>query len=221
MFKKVLSVLVAAFLFAADGPAMAQSSSLAASLSRLASSVQLEQDSTVEQDTTVIRRRSSGTMAAIGGVLTAAGLVLALRPPGCKLVYNGKDPDPAIYKDNDPNARGGFGLLERERRFKAVSINRKCDLRIWANDKYTDYTTAAYDTDTSFIAYGRDSGEVGVHYSLRDRKSEANRTLNYVGWTAVGTGAAMLWLGLRQVDVPFRVDLTVDGGFRATRSFGW
>ena len=58
-------------------------------------------------------------------------------------------------------------------------------------------------------------------FDFLGREAETDRTMNYVGWAAVGVGGVLLWLGLTPVEVPFRVDMTPGRGFRASRSFSW
>ena len=45
--------------------------------------------------------------------------------------------------------------------------------------------------------------------------------LAYAGLGAMVAGGVLIWRGLGMVEVPFRVDVTTDRGFRASRSFSW
>ena len=47
------------------------------------------------------------------------------------------------------------------------------------------------------------------------------RTWNYVGWATAAAGGALMWFGLRGVDVPVRLDVGPTGGFRVARSLVW
>ena len=48
-----------------------------------------------------------------------------------------------------------------------------------------------------------------------------NKTWNYVGWATAAAGGALMWFGLRGVDVPVRLDVAPTGRFRVARSLGW
>lgn len=76
-FVRGVAVFVAAVVLVTGAPVMAQSSNLFKS----SESVVLTME--VKQDQSVVRRRRSGGLAWTGGILSAAGIVLALRPPVC------------------------------------------------------------------------------------------------------------------------------------------
>ena len=52
-----------------------------------------------------------------------------------------------------------------------------------------------------------------------DRGSTSSR--RYWGIAAVAGGGALMWFGLRAVDVPVRLDMAPAGGFRVSRSLSW
>ena len=204
---KVVSVLLVVFLLATGSPAIAQSSGVVASARRLALTVQPEQDSTV------IRRRRSGTIATIGGVLATAGLLLATRQPRCDLVRG--DPETSWR-----GFSGRFGGYQGQRNYEPLWQAGQCDVRVIVR---IDWNSGYKE---GFVAYLSDerlvpNSDNNNFYDFQGLEAKAGRTLNYVGWAAAATGATMLWLGLSPVDVPFRVDIEPGGGFRAARSFGW
>ena len=215
MIKKVFSAVMVGVMLAATTPLMAQSSELLASAERLA--LELE----AEQDETFVRRRRSGTMGTIGGVLAAAGLILALRSPSCELAGGATDSFTDSY----------VGIVETtDRRFKALlGPTGDCDVRQVATTtwEFNDPEFAGFygefftDVQTD-VLYLSDASLPNVYtLDFLGRKAETDRTMNYVGWAAVGVGGVLLWLGLTPVEVPFRVDMTPGRGFRASRSFGW
>ena len=208
-------------MLAATTPLMAQSSELLASAERLA--LELE----AEQDETFVRRRRSGTMGTIGGVLAAAGLILALRSPSCELVGGGPT-DSFTDSSFDDIAL----TLTIDRRFEALlGPSGDCDVRqvgsaTWdfSGSVFADfYLEAEALVDRQRVQYLSDARlhNLDEQFNFLGREAETDRTMNYVGWAAVGVGGVLLWLGLTPVEVPFRVDMTPGRGFRASRSFGW
>ena len=81
----------------------------------------------------------------------------------------------------------------------AVFRDGRCDLRWEGNYRSTG------DAAVPFEGYG----------------VITKKTWNYVGWATAATGGALMWFGLRSVDVPVRFDVAQSGGFRVSRSFGW
>ncbi|MCY4508613.1 MAG: hypothetical protein OXG35_16900 [Acidobacteria bacterium] len=177
----VSSILMAAVL-ASGVPAMAQSRGILESVQRLAV------EARARQDRTFVQRRRSGTLAAVGAVLAATGVVLVLQPPKCLL-------------------EGGPAHDEYDVHYEAVYRVGRCDLRASG--------------DISWPEYQSDGPLLGLPHDFSGRTAGENRMLNYVGWSTLGAGGALLWYGLRQVEVPFRVDLGMGGGIAVSRSFGW
>ena len=198
-----LVVFVAAFsLTTGNRPVMAQSSTLLGTVERWALTME------AEQDETFIQRRRSGTLATVGGVVAAAGLVMALQPPKCRLE------GPTSESDREPWANTWFNWSAT---FGASLKDGQCDIQVvyertWDNG--SRWGTVGYESDQALIPES-------ARFYVYDQTVETNRILNYVGWAAVGAGGALLWYGLRQVEVPFRLDVTPGGGLRVTRSVGW
>ena len=149
----------------------------------------------VEQDQSVVRRRRSGGLAWTGGGLVVAGIVLALRPPVCELL--GSKEEMIVI--------GEGWVLTSE--FEAiVAEDGTCDVVRFSevdNFTYQDYWSSS-------------SPE-----RLLGRAPITRKTWNYVGWATAAAGGALMWFGLRSVDVPVRFDVAPTGGFRVSRSFGW
>ena len=192
MFKASFTVFVAVVVLVTGSPALAQSSGLLASAERVALAVE------VEQDETVVRRRRSGGLALTGSALAMAGIVLALRPPVCEA--NGL----GVKRDGTP---WNYSTYE----YEAAHRDGKCDVRVTSvywNDGVSEYTAVGYysDGDPRDVA-----GDLPI----------TKKTWNYVGWATAAAGGALMWFGLRGVEVPVRLDVAPTGGFRVSRSLGW
>ena len=198
-FKRGVVVFVATVVLATGSPALAQSSSgLLTSAERVALAVE------VEQDETVVRRRRSGGLALTGSALAVAGIVLALRPPVCEL--------------------GGLGTMRIDHvsgyntyDYEALHRDGKCDVRmartIWWQGG---------GSSTSVAYYSNRYGDEHVPYvGFVGDAPVTKKTWNYVGWTTAAAGGALMWFGLRGVEVPVRLDVEPTGGFRLRRSLGW
>ena len=191
MFTRGTAMFVAAVVLMTASFAMAQSSDVFASAERLALVVEMEQDQAA------IQRRRSGGLALTGGVLAAAGIVLALRPPVCEI----SSPTGAPRNFTDRNA----SIELREGLYQG-----KCDVEM-------TWTTASGHTRT----YARGNVFQERLYLFRDYEAITKRTRNYVGWATAAAGGALVWFGLSSVEVPVRLDVAPTGGFRVSRSLGW
>lgn len=179
--RRGIAGFVAAVVLATASPALAQSSGLLASAERAALTME------VEQDETVVRRRRSGGLALTGGALAVAGIVLALRPPVCKLQGSGTGEVYGETVSYTPVRHGGECTILRE--------GRGLDPIFWTNARTRSFFEA--------------------------RAPITKRTWNYVGWATAASGGALMWFGLRGVEVPVRLDVAPTGGFRITRSLVW
>ena len=204
-----IAVVGAIGMASAPRPVMAQSSTLRGSAERLALTME------AEQEETFIQRRRSGALATVGGVLAAAGLVMALQPPRCRLEGETSTSDSVTYF-GAPGQDDWFGY-DWSVRYSDALKGGDCDIQFIYQRTWHD------DDQWGMVGYGSDQSLLpeAARWRLPDHTVETNRTLNYVGWAAVGAGGALLWYGLSQVEVPFRVDLVPGGGFRATRTWGW
>lgn len=198
MFTRGIAVFVAAVVLVTGSPALAQSSGLLASAERAALTME------VEQDETVVRRRRSGGLALTGGALAVVGIVLALRPPVCEL-----------------DGLGTRRIDDNTYDYEAVHRDGKCDVRMTR-------------TSTAQLFDGSISIQTAVRYYSNVYGGEAlyfdgfvgdapvtKKTWNYVGWATAAAGGALMWFGLRGVEVPVRLDVEPTGGFRIARSLGW
>lgn len=192
MFKASFMVFVAVVVLVTGSPALAQSSSLLVSAERAALTVE------VEQDQSVVRRRRSGGLAWTGGALAVAGVVLALRPPVCEV--NGL----GVKREGTP-----WNYLTFE--YEAAHRDGKCDIRVT-----TTYWNDGV-SEGSGVGYYSDGAPRGIAGDLPITKE----TWNYVGWATAAAGGALMWFGLRGVEVPVRLDVAPTGGFRVSRSLGW
>ena len=175
-------VFVAAVVLVTDAPVMAQSSNLFKSSEPVVLTME------GEQDQSIVRRRRSGGIAWTGGVLAAAGIVLALRPPVCGIA------GPQYPERASPG------------RYQGALWQGQCTVE-W---------TSSYDGETDYLA----SPESLVHFEA-GHVPVTKRTWNYVGWATAAAGGALMWFGLRGVEVPVRLDVAPTGGFRVSRSLGW
>ena len=191
-----VAVFVTAVVLVTGSPALAQSSGLLASAERVALTME------VEQDETVVRRRRSGGLALTGSALAVAGIVLALRPPVCEIS------SPTGAPRTFANRWGDNIELE------AGLYRGKCDVELtWESVRLGDAGTSG----TYFVS------TVGTRYTdlHGDHEAVTKRTWNYVGWATAAAGGAMMWFGLRGVDVPVLLHVEPTGGFRVSRSLGW
>ena len=192
MSKASFAAFVAAVVFVTGSPALAQSSGLLASAERAVLAVE------VEQDETVVRRRRSGGLALTGSALAVTGIVLALRPPVCEI----SSPSGAPRNFTD--------YLEDSIELRATLHHGKCDVEALVTDRGVTY-----------LVQVKGSASQGQLYLFRDYEAVTKRTWNYVGWATAAAGGALMWFGLRGVDVPVRLDVAPTGGFRVSRSLGW
>ena len=193
-------MLVGGCMLATGAPAAGQSSSLLASAVGVATVAEVEQ-----QDDTIIRRRRSGSVAWVGGIMAVAGTVLALGPPRCTLV-------------GAPNLEGPrFPVLAVE--FTAQVRNRRCDLRLVGETGWVDPDGSLHVFET--VIYKSDSSLYFGEPFFFGRDVETDRTANYAGWATAIVGGALLWFGLSEVEVPFRVDVTPGGGVGAWHAIEW
>lgn len=210
MIQRVVSALLMGAILAPGTPTMAQPSpggqSMPQSQGVLASAERSASEVRLQQDETFVRRRRSGALAAMGGILAATGAVLLLRPPECTLVGD------AQYERVDPFLNETIRAT-----YSAVRVRDECDLRVLAEFIFHDFPEFNY----QFAEYQSDRNLYTVPWDFDDRSVDSNRTMNRVGLAAIGAGGALLWFGLRQVEVPFRVDLGIGGGLAVSRSFGW
>ena len=201
MSKASFAVFVAAVVLVTGSPAMAQSSSLLASAERVALMME------VEQDQSVVRRRRSGGLAWTGGALAVAGVVLALRPPVCELDGLG------TRRIDGLGAPGHGYYLTYD--YEAVRRDGKCDVRAARTSRLQGGTI--FHTTVDYYSHGYD-------FTTNDRfvgdAPVTKRTWNYVGWTTAAAGGALMWFGLRGVEVPVRLDVA-PGGFSLAHSLGW
>ena len=206
IIRRVVSVTLVGAVLVSGAPTMAQSLSrtvaTAESRAILASAERLTAEAALEQDETFVRRRRSGALAAAGAVLAATGAVLVMQPPVCSL-------EGSAHQREDLFSGDYLDL-----NYEAVLKSGSCDLRLVASGQIfgDHWDFVEYQSDAHLITYSEDFG---------DRRAVTNRTRNHVGLAAIAAGGALLWFGLRQVDVPFRVDLGMNGGLSVSRSFGW
>lgn len=194
MFTRSIAVFVAVVVLVTGSPAMAQSSDLLASAERAALTMQ------VEQDQSVVRRRRSGGLGASGVVMAGVGIFLALRPPVCELVGEASH-----------RSVGAFGTATET--FTAALKDGKCGVRLVVDG--TRYDGAPISSEGHSL-------DANAHlFDFRGRRADTNKTMNWVGWTTAAAGGALMWFGLRAVDVPVRFDMASTGGFRVSRSLGW
>lgn len=185
-----------------DRPA-ASSSGILASAERMASMAE------AEQDEMFVQRRRSGTLAGVGAALVATGAVLVLRPPSCTLEGSATGRDVVDFEF--------FGWVD-DWDYAAVLSSGRCDVRVLETTTWNDGFVARsveYQSDGSLL--GRFS------HDFAGRTAKEGWPLRYAGLAMAGAGGALLWFGLRRVEVPFRVDMTTGRGLRvqASRSFGW
>ena len=201
-FTRGIAVFVAAIVLATGSPALAQSSGLLASAERAVLTME------AEQDETVVRRRRSGGLAFTGGALAAAGVVLALRPPVCELDGLGARRIDAA----------GPGVRTRTYDYEAVHRYGKCDVRMARTTSWWDGSSSTSVNNYYSNGYG---GEALYSDGFVGDAPVTNKTWNYVGWATAATGGALMWFGLRGVDVPVRLDVAPTGRFRVAGSLGW
>ena len=189
---------------------VASSSGILASAERMASMAE------AEQDEMFVQRRRSGALAGIGGVLVAAGMVLALRPPTCELV--GSD-----HHDRE-SFDLSFGTAVWEHSYNWALKDNRCDVRVVERYTFTDNIFPDFGFTLNSVEYRSDRSLLGDDaHDFGNRRVESGWTKRYAGLAMAGAGGALLWFGLRRVEVPFRVDMTTGRGLRvqASRSFGW
>ena len=204
MFTRSLMVFVAVVVLVTSSPALAQSSGLLASAERAVLTTE------VEQDRSVLQRRRSGGLAWTGGALAVAGVVLALRPPVCDLDGLGARRIDAGY------------VSYFEYGYEAVHRDGKCDVRMtrtWRQQQGGTVvsTSVGYYSD----GYGSRAADDREYYGFVGDAPVTRKTWNYVGWATAAAGGALMWFGLRGVEVPVRLDVAPTGGFRVSRSLGW
>lgn len=199
----VFAVFVTAVVLATGSPALAQSSGLLASVERAVLTTE------VEQDQSVVRRRRSGGLAWTGGALAVAGVVLALRPSVCDLDGLGTrriDTGYVSYYTYD---------------YEAVNRDGKCDVRMartwWGREGTVVSTDVGYHSN----GYGFHGTSDREFYGFVGDAPVTDKAWNYVGWATAAAGGALMWFGLRGVEVPVRLDVAPTGGFRVSRSLGW
>ena len=95
----------------------------------------------------------------------------------------------------DPALAGHFSV-------DALFRDGRCDLR------YQGHSVQYLSSAVSYVPF--------EGYGVITKK-----TRNYVGWATAAAGGALMWFGLRSVDVPVRFDVAPTGGFRVSRSLGW
>ena len=199
--KRCIAVFLAAVVLATGSPALAQSSSgLLASAERAALAME------AEQDETVVRRRRSGGLALTGGALAAVGVVLALRPPVCEL-------DGLGTMRIDDVSGSGYHTYD----YEALHRDGKCDVRM---ARTTQWRSGGSRTVVDYYSNGY-GGEHLFNVGFVGDAPITKKTWNYVGWATAAAGGALMWFGLRGVDVPVRLDVEPTGGFRLRRSLGW
>lgn len=207
MFTRNIAVFVAVVVLVTGSPAMAQSSDLLASAERAALTMQAEQE--LEQDQSVIRRRRSGGLGAAGVVMAGVGVFLALQPPVCGL--SGSSTGKREYFD-------AVGTFEYEH----TLLNGQCVVRV---ENTLRFHPSFGGRTRRYAIYSVDN-EGGYDDELTPddgvlREATASTTRNKVGWVTAAAGGALMWFGLRSVDVPVRFDVAPAGGFRVSRSLGW
>ena len=187
----------------------ASSSGILASAERMASMAE------AEQDEMFVQRRRSGTLAGVGAALAAAGAVLVLRPPTCELVGSEHDRESLDLF---------FGTAVWEHSYNWALKDNRCDLRVVERYTFTDNLFPDFGFTSSSVEYRSDRNLLGDDaHDFDGRMVESGWTKRYAGLAMAGAGGALLWFGLRRVEVPFRVDMTTGRGLRvqASRSFGW
>ena len=210
IMQRVLSATLVGAVLVSGAPTMAQSlsSTVATAQSRaiLASAERLAAEVGLEQEATFVQRRRSGALAAIGGVLAATGAVLLLRPPTC-----------ALEGDAESETYDPYFNDTLRSTYSTVQIGGRCDLRVLTEYIPHDYPDFGY----QFAEYQSDQSLYDFPWDFEGRTAKTNKTVNHVGVAAIGAGGVLLWFGLRQVEVPFRVDLGMGGRLSVSRSFGW
>ena len=180
------------------------SSGILASAERMASMAE------AEQDEMFVQRRRSGALAGLGAVLAGVGVVLALRPPSeCMLMGSSTDRTRSDL---------GFTTVVWDYRYEGVVNSGRCDVRVLQTTTWGGglvFRSVEYRSDASIL--GRDA------HDFEGRTAYSSKAMKYTGLAMAGAGGALLWFGLRRVEVPFRVDMTAARGLRvrASRSFGW
>ena len=164
---------------------------LAQSSDLLASAERVALAVEVEQDETVVRRRRSGGLALTGGALAVAGIVLALQPPVCKLQGSGTG---EVYGETNLPVRATYTPVRHGGECSILREGYGLDPLSWTN---------------------------APRRFFEGRAPITERTWNYVGWATAAAGGALMWFGLRGVDVPVRLDVGPTGGFRVARSLVW
>lgn len=214
----IMAVLVA--VLAGSRPVAAQSLGVLASAERAVTAAvagQGEVEGAQDEGVTIRRMRSRG-MAGLGAGLMGLGVALFVRPPKCGYVGNG---DPG----DDVGATYGYSAVYREGSCDvAVDVNRSRALlvidELFALDgPYFSVPPGMHREYLNDIVAGR--GFYVLPFEVAEVETTQSNTLKFMGLAIAAGGATLLGLGLRRIDVPFRVDLTPDGGVLASRSFGW
>lgn len=205
MFTRSIAVFVAVVVLVTGSPAMAQTSDLLASAERAALTMQ------VEQDQSVVRRRRSGGLGAVGVVLAGVGTFLALRSPGCEL----QGGEPTTVERGFSQTR--FSYYTSEITYSATRKDGSCGVRVVQTVTYDDSSIQSLSADV----HENDANADANRSFFGGRSADTIKTWNYVGWATAAAGGALMWFGLRGVDVPVRFDMAPTGGFRVSRSLGW
>lgn len=227
MFMRGIAVLVAAVVLMTASPAMAQSSDLLASAARVLMTQEAEQDqSEAEQDQSIIRRRRSGGLALVGGILTGVGVVIALQPPKCVLI-DGETPSierPDVGIESDGRQYDSQGRLQRSWTvsYRAELLRGTCTAAADVGYEWgPSYVERVSSRTVRWTTYGIDNPHGNyIGTEVADVGVLTDKTWNYVGWATAAAGGVLLGLGLRNVDVPIRLDVA-PGGFRVVHSLGW